>query len=281
MCLAATCLAISGFFAKLAMRSVDLYLAVTSRFVLPLLLTTAWLGLGRQMGHLRWQDCRHSVPRALALCLSQLCLYASIQYGSLGLATILYNTGPLFISLYSGVRKRSFSSVRLLALTLGFGGVLVMSGLRSWQAQSAALLTGVCSGFFQAASQILLHRATRQMGTTMVMFYVYLVGSMAWLGYLLVTRHAWAFLPGAEPVTWVWLWLLGSALGSMGNQQFRGEAYRRVEDPAVLSPLIYLSIAVSLALDHLVFQTHLRPDQWLGGGLIVIGALVSSRGPDK
>lgn len=277
MCAAASSLAVSGFFAKLAMHSVDLYLAVTSRFFIPLVLTASWLRWRGALTQFEGVHLRQSIPRALALCLSQFCLYAAIQMSTLSQATILYNLGPIFITLYSSLRSRSLSGLRVLAVGLGFAGVLCMSGSQGAPAHTRALAVGVLSAFFQAASQILLHRATRKMGTTLVMLYVYLIGSLVWLGYLLVTLHPIALLPGCQTPVWVAVWLLGSALGSLGNQQFRGEAYRRVEDPAVLSPLIYLSIAVSVGLDHLFFQTRLRPEQWLGGALIVAGALVSSR----
>ena len=143
-------------------------------------------------------------------------------------------------------------------------------------AQAAAVACGLLAALFQAASQILLHRASKQMDTTMLMFYTYLVGSAAWLAFLALTAHPLAVRePG--PLGW---FLLLSALGSMGNQQFRAEAYRRVEDPATLSPLIYLSVAVSALLDWLVFRTVLGPGQWAGCLLILAGALISTRDRD-
>lgn len=280
MSLAATSLAVSGFYAKLAMRSVDLYLAVTSRFVLPCLLTGLWLIARHRTGEFNKDDLRASVGRSLALCLAQFTFYAAMQTSSLAQATILYNTGPLFITLHSAITRRVLSKERVLALTLGFTGVCIMGGAFHPQTDVGPVALGVLAGFFQSVSQILLHRASRQMDTTMLMLYTYVVGSVAWGLYLVLTMHPIALLPTAEPPKWVVLWLLGAALGSMGNQQLRGDAYKRVADPAVLSPLIYLSVAVAAALDYLVFRTQLQAHQWLGAVLIIAGAWTSSRDKD-
>lgn len=276
MCLAASSLAISGFFAKLAMRSVSLNLAITTRFVVPWMLTAGWLLTRGQWSSVRRPDLVACIPRALALCLAQYCLYAAIERCGLSLATILYNTGPIFITLHSSLRYRMFSWQRLLAVSLGFSGVLLLSAGSLDAGNRDFLWLGLLAGLFQAASQILLHRATRTLGTTLVMLHVYAVGSLFWLSLLSLLRPPLVHPDSGQTWGWVALWLLGAALGSMGNQQWRGEAYRRVDDPALLSPLIYLSIAVSLLLDHLVFYTHLRPLQGLGTVLIVGGALLGN-----
>lgn len=276
MALAASSLAVSGFFAKLSMQWVSLNLAVTSRFLVPWVLTAGWLVARGQWSTIRRQDLVACIPRALALCLAQYCLYAAIERCGLGLATILYNTGPIFIMLHSSWRYRTFSWPRLGAVCLGFSGVLLLSWGHLEGSHHRYLWLGVLAGLFQAASQILLHQATRTLGTTLVMLHVYAIGSVFWLTLLALLRPQ--LLLSADTLEWPWLalWLLGAALGSMGNQQWRGEAYRRVEDPAILSPLIYLSIAVSLLLDHLVFATHLRPVQGVGTLLIVLGALLAN-----
>lgn len=278
MALAASSLAVSGFFAKLAMASVTLHLAVTTRFVLPWMLTAAWLWSSGQGSQVRRQDMISCVPRALALCLAQFCLYGAIERCGLGLATILYNTGPIFITLHSALLHRAFSHRRLSAVGLGFLGVVLLSSGKASGSGMEYLWLGVLAGLFQAASQILLHQATRTLGTTLVMLHVYAIGSLFWLLILALARPELVHHPIHSGQSWglVGLWLLGAALGSMGNQQWRGEAYRRVDDPAVLSPLIYLSIAVSLLLDKLVFNTQLQPLQWLGAAVIVTGALLAN-----
>lgn len=278
MCLAASSLAVSGFFAKLALNAVSLNLAVTTRFVLPWLLTAGWLLVQGRLSQVRRQDFIACIPRALALCLAQYFFYAAIEKCGLGLATILYNTGPIFITLHSSFRYRIYSWRRLLAVGSGFSGVLLLSGGNVESAQGSFLWLGVLAGLFQAASQILLHQATRTLGTTLVMLHVYAAGSCFWMAVLVATRPTLIHTDSSSLPGWVGLCLVGAALGSMGNQQWRGEAYRRVNDPAVLSPLIYLSIAVSLLLDHLVFQTHLNALQGLGATFIVGGALLASPG---
>lgn len=276
MILAASSLAASGFYAKLAMRFIDPYLAVTSRFLLPAVLTA--LLLRGRLREFRVRELRLSISRSLALCLAQLFLYFAMERGSLAQATILYNTGPVFITAWSCLSRRRLSTPRLVALSLGFLGVCVMN-YTSQAAATPVVVFGVLAAFFQAASQILLHRASKQMDTTLLMLYTYIVGSLAWLGFLGVTAHPLAVKNSAEPLA-LGAWLLLSALGSMGNQQFRAEAYRRVDDPATLSPLIYVSVAVAAGLDWLIFHNVLSAGQWVGGALILLGAFVSTQDKD-
>jgi drug/metabolite transporter (DMT)-like permease len=275
MIASAASLASSGFFAKMAMRSASTFTAVFTRFAIPAVLTLGVLALARRLRELHWRGLLDNIPRGLALCLAQYFLYVAMVNMPLALATILYNSGPIFITLYSIMRKRRVDGRQLGSLALGAVGVCVMLHVERAQLSSYAI-AGILAGLFQAVSQIALHRATRRGDSpTVVMLWTYVVGLGACLLVLATGQAGLRFMPSATSWWLISLWLLLAAAGSMGNQQFRGQAYALVEDAASLSPIIYATVPISAAFD-IVFY-HLIPDlqEAAGGSLVIVAALLS------
>lgn len=93
--------------------------------------------------------------RSLALVQMYVCIYAAVPVLSLAVVAAAFYTGPLFITLLSGlVAGESVGRRQWLAVCLGFAGVLVIlqPGTESF---TAVAVLPVLSGFFYAVAAIL------------------------------------------------------------------------------------------------------------------------------
>lgn len=93
---------------------------------------------------------------------------------------VLYNTGPIFICLFTlfSQRKRAAKLEILSALT-GFLGVFLILKTGSVSYESFLYLgIGVLSGVSLALSQIFLHKSTQTDDNLSIMTYTYLYGTI-------------------------------------------------------------------------------------------------------
>lgn len=268
MCLAATSLAVSGFFAERAMEGAPVGLTLFARFFLPLLAIAPLLLTTRFREGLSLEHWRTHLVRAGFLVASQWLFFLYVQKATLLQAVVLYNTGPLFITAYSHfVRKQRTEGPVLFGVVLGFLGVglTFRAGLLRYDYWA---LCGILAGLSVAVSQLTLHSSCRREKNGHVMFFTYAVASLLCLGpALLAMPRAPGGLSGALGGAGL-ASLVVMAAGSIGNQWFRGLAYRCVENASVLSPLIYFSIPVSGALD-LVMNGNV-PDGATAAGVLLI-----------
>jgi drug/metabolite transporter (DMT)-like permease len=257
MIVSAASFALSGFFAEHASTGSDARLKLFARFAIPFALTLPWMGFGGRLRTLHTRNLGAHVARAVCLVVSQYLFFVATQHTSLFQAMILYNTGPLFIALFSAtfLRKR-LSLMTIVGTVLGFAGA-VLTLYRGLAAADPYCLVGVASGVFLALSQMALHRCAQNEPSSHTMLWTYALSTVVSALPLAVplaapfgatASHVSATQPtcltAAACVAAVLM-----ALGSLGNQFFRSQAYKQVTDASTVAPLLYLTIVFSLALD--------------------------------
>ena len=141
--------------------------------------------------------------------LGMICITAALRTTDLAEVVLLNNTAPLFVPLIIWFwHKVKISGFLGLSLIVGFGGVVLV--LRpGFETLRIGLILGAISGVFSA----LLLVVTRQIAGEpfiRILFYYYLL----WWGLLLPFI---LFFWEATPL-FLWLWLIGSALASIGAQ---------------------------------------------------------------
>ncbi len=272
-----TCFSLSGFFGLQAVGLLGDWPVVLARFAIPLAVLGA--GLGSRIRHAMREVCLVQMLRAAFLVASQALFLATASRGGLFLAVVLYNTGPLFLVLVEAAhRRRPPSRLPLLGVALGFCGVGTIHGASSG-ASACMVLLGVGSGICFALSQFTLYLAARDRD-----HHVVLVQTCLWCVLLAAVPCLWARAhpwPAADAATWVRLALalVLAGLFSLGNQWFRGLAYRRAKSAAALAPYLYFGVLASACLDAVSKGVMPSPGTGVGTLLIVGGALLPACWP--
>jgi drug/metabolite transporter (DMT)-like permease len=272
MTLSTASFALSGFFGEQASLGGDVRLTLLARFAIPLLFTLpVVLPFGGTRHRLHTTNVRTHALRALSLVASQYCFFVATLHTSLFQAMTLYNTGPLFILVFSRVFLRNaWSPSTAAGVAIGFLGTTATL----WHGLAATnpyIIVGVVSGILLALSQMALHRCAQSEPSSHTMFWTYALGTLFASLPILAAPSALG-----HPAVGFGSIRIGAAVlmafGSLGNQFFRSHAYRCVTDPAAVSPLLYLTIVFSLALD-VVGNGHLpSPLAVVGAALIITGA---------
>lgn len=280
MLIAATSIAVSGFFAKLCLiSSVSLSVTVFSRFSVPLTLLFFFFVTTGRISKITWKNRKSHIMRSIFLTSSQALFFLSITKLSLSESMILYSTGPLFIALYEIYAKNKISIITIISLLLGAIGVSLMLHIQKGS-MNLFVLVGLTSGFCLSVSQILLHRCSKKENPVDIMFFVYLFTTI-FSSFLLFTdfspKHDFQNLYTYNIA--ILLVLIG--IFSILNQLFRGKAYSLVKSPSSLSPIIYFSVFVSVVLDVAFFK-HIPDIETLSGGaLTLIGSYLSMKSSIK
>jgi len=219
-----------------------------------------------------FSNIRLQAIRAFCLTSSQLLLYLAIQKLTLSEAMILYSTGPIFILIYDFISGKKPTLLTYCCLAIGLIGVCLMLQLGSavWNRN---IWFGLASGFCLSISQIVLHKTSRREHPLDIMFYVYLFSALfSTLAVIVLNKHLHYYSLANSSI----FLLLFAGIFSLGNQFFRGKAYRLVSIPSKLSPLIYISIMVSAALDLLYFKSFPNEEIIIGGLFVILGSILAS-----
>lgn len=192
------------------------------------------------------------------------CLFFSLTYLELAVATIVSFTAPLFIvALAAPLLGERVSLQRWFAVSLGLGGALIVArpgtGILGW----AAFLPLAGAVFFS-----LFHIITRKLhdteATVATLFYTFFIGA-------LLLSAAMPFLWRPMDLHTVGLSALNGALGLIAH----GALVRSLSlaDASMLAPLNYLRLVWAIGLGFLLFGEI--PDIYtlLGGGVIVASGL--------
>ena len=267
-----TCFSLSGFFGLQAVSVLGDWPVVFARFAIPL--TVLGLGLGRGIRETIRDIHGVQLLRSVALVASQALFLETASRSGLFLAIVLYNTGPLFIVLIESIHRRQApSQLALLGVALGFMGVgTIHAGLPAGAAH--ALMLGVSSGFCFAVSQFTLYLGARHRDHKVVLVQTFLwCAILACIPCLHAATPAWADVDASMRTRLV-IALVLAGVFSLGNQWFRGLAYRRATNVSSLAPLLYFGAVVSACLDAISTRKAPLPTACLGTLLIVSGALI-------
>lgn len=121
-----------------------------SALVLPILYWLVWRNGVRPFGSLGWV-----IARSVLLVLMWLSYYVSLPLMPLSLAAAAYYTSPILITVLAAVLARTWPAPRvLLAIALGFGGVVLVLRPDTSEFQVATLLP-VLAAFLYACAMVL------------------------------------------------------------------------------------------------------------------------------
>lgn len=186
---------------------------------------------------------------------------------ALGDAATLQATGPLFVALLSWplIRERVPRAVAL-GVALGFAGVAVLVGpsFRSSGDLAAIMVAGaVC----YAVAMLSLRRLGPRESPEGIALHV---SSVAGVALLLLSLPAFR-VPSPRAAAA----MAASALAGGLAQVAMGRAYS-LERAARLSAFAYAGVAVTYALEALVWRRLPAPHQWAGSAVVMVAGLVVS-----
>lgn len=244
---------------------------VFARAVVQFAVVALWIAL-REPALVRTRRPALHLLRGLTSLLCWWLYYRSFQALDLALATILTFTTSLFVVLLAGpILGERVGRLRWAMTVLGFAGIAVATGPDVAGAQAAPLGVAAGLGAALAASALIFQNRilARTEPTATIMFYI---GLVATLGTLPVMLAAWRPLEAEAAL----LLALSGGLGTAG-MVFTIEAYR-VGEVSALAPFPYLRLVFSAAAGMLLFAEMPGVHTLAGAVLIVISALVVTRG---
>lgn len=250
MLLSAAGLSFFTLFAKLGSQSVSFFLLTCLRFIVPLLLILPYILIKEGIPKFSQLDnFQLQMGRVLCILVYQYGIFYYLTKSSLLNATVLQNTGPLFIPLLERVfMGHAIKKNQIVGLIISFIGVLFIlspgHGIFSWIS-----VVGLIAAIGQAGSQIFFGMQSNAEKAETNLFYLFFFSSLV---SVLVFFAAAPFNQGVgfeiESLEACdqkfYLFLLALGIASICNQSFRGIAYRYAR-PGVLAPVFYFSVIVS------------------------------------
>jgi len=200
--------------------------------------------------------------RGACLVVSTAAGWTAVRYISLTKLTSITFASPLIVALLAGpMLGEKIGPRRLIAVLVGFGGVLIVTRPFGGSTHPAAIFAAVA-----ACSNAVISLITRRLAAydpaETTMFYTGLVGSLIMLP---VLPFAWQMPSTAE--VWIMLVVLG-LLGGLAHWLLI--LAHRYAPATTLAPFYYLQIVGAVALSWAVFGE--LPDRWTIIGSAVVTA---------
>ncbi|MBS0621314.1 MAG: DMT family transporter [Verrucomicrobia bacterium] len=264
MLLSSGMLALFTLFAKFGSEEIGYFELIFFRFSVPfifVLLYCVYSGGLREA--LRGGYWKAQLARCSCLLIYQYSIFYYIETGSLLDATVLQNTGPLFLPIFERVFfKHAIRRKDVVCILLGFVGILCMiqpsQGFLS-RIGFAALLAPLG----HAGSQVFFSHQAKNEAQITSLFYLFFICSV-------VAGIACIFSPKVLQMPYSWKMgglILALGLVSLFNQSFRGIAYRHGR-PSALAPFLYFSLLFSGLFDWWFF--HKLPNALSILGIVLI-----------
>jgi drug/metabolite transporter (DMT)-like permease len=207
--------------------------------------------------------------------------HSSLHLTTVSNATLLSNLAPVFIAGWLWVAHRvRFQPVFLggMVATLGGALLLVVPNAAS-VGQDARLLgdaLGVGSAVFYGAYQLIVKRARASQSTAEVMAWSSTVTAVLLLPLAMITPG-----PVVPTAAQGWLPLLGLALvAQIGGQTVIAWALAHLP-PALSSVSLLVQPLTATVAAWLLFGEALRPVQFVGAALVVLGILAAKRSTES
>lgn len=264
--LSATGLSLVGFLGKLGIEKFTLTGLIFWRFLAAFLFTLAFLWLkGALKGLSHFENIRMQLLRACFVLGSQYSFFSYLQSNTLLNATVLLNTGPLFIPLIEwGVLRSRVGLSSWAGIIVSFVGVLCIlqpdAGIFSLNSA-----IGLFAGLSQGASQVVFGftaRSERAEGGVLHLFF--LCALFSFFPFIFF-NSTWLQqgVGGGDLIVWL-------GIASICNQLARAAAYRH-GSPSRLAPFLYLTVVLAGFLDWLAFGRVPNALSIIGAGLVVLG----------
>nr|WP_086940009.1 DMT family transporter [Thaumasiovibrio occultus] len=276
MLLSTFSLSVTSLLVKLLSDTLPADILNSARFFFPTLVMVPLLFM-RRTGLPQGKQWLVIALRGCSLLFSQMCLLYAMQHASYFEAVVLFSTGPLFMALIEALVFRArLSGLTLFSLLLAFSGVVIQTGGGEFTF-SAALVVGLGAGFFNAISQLVMHRMIRAGMPNLGLNGLSLAA--AWLISLpMITSHSVTL--AADNLTSVTIMmLLAMGLTISSSQTSRAKAYRTAESSSLLSPLIFTNLVFAFIWQLMLFNESFSTTKVMGLTIIVAACLLRSLEP--
>ena len=200
---------------------------------------------------------------------------SSLRYTSAANATLLGNTAPLWVALFSWlIFRQKLRGLFWVGLALSLGGAVIVLGSDFIRHPTIGLgdLLALSAGVFYAGYFIVTERGRKKLDT---LSYIWLVDLIAAFSLLLISLGMRMPLSGYP--TQSWLAFLGAALVSqVGGYLSIGYALGHLPASVVSPSLIGQPVVTALLAIPLLGEA-LRTEQWLGGLVVLVGIYLVHR----
>lgn len=237
-----------------------------------------WAMLPARLARLAsWQLVSTSFLRALFVVLTASCFFFALSELPLARAVTIVFTAPLFMVLLSRViLGEPIAASALIAIALGFGGVLVIFGDAFLEPLGGALipmLSALLASLFYALSIVLSRKHTAHTAPEeMVMLQSGFAFLMALpFGLLPLPQTEWVALDGRLLLLFVAIGILGTAGHLMIVWALKRETASR------LGPIEYTGLIWAVVFGYLFFGEVPESRTLFGAALVVLACLVAGR----
>lgn len=256
--------AIDSVLVRLVSDSVHPFMIGFTRALFGLLAVTPWLVMkpGVLKTHYRF---RHLLRAALKLA-ALISFFYGFALASLADVTAIAFTSPLFVTLGAwAILGERLKALRLLAIAVGFAGVLIILGPGHGAGLETGLLFALLGAVLTAAIQLILKPMTaRDSSNTLVAWNLILMAPIA-----------------AIPAIFVWVtptpieWLILAAQGIVGvvSMTFATKAFSYAE-ASLITPFDFLRLPFVAILGYLIFAESVPFSTWAGGVVIFFATLL-------
>lgn len=269
-------LAFYGLFSKLGLTLQSIFIFLFSRYFIALILILPVLLAMRSFKGMNFfSDIKPQLLRAVVMIVAQYFFFYYLTKNSLLNATVLYNTGPIFIPIILGIfYNHPFGKKVWMSIGISFIGVLFI--LRpDREIFNIYSLFGLLSGFCMGLSKVLFGNKTKTASTGLNLFYLlFLCSAISAIPMFLVdglVKKDLGFLTSnLFHSDWIeWAFVLGVALSIILTQLLQGIAYKFASAER-LAPFIYIVVVFSGIFDWWIYKNP--PDIFVAiGTILVIG----------
>lgn len=278
--LASVFVALFGLFVKLGTSFSSISGLVFLRFFVPFLLVAfAIFFIGGRRVFKHNSDFGYLWFRSLFEVIAQFCLFYYLAHGNLLSGILLWNTGPLFIPIFSWIfLHHKIDQNTWFAILVGIIGVgCIIKPDQGFIDQIS--LIGLMAGISMGASQVIFGVVIKKFTTRETLFYIYgmssfLCGSILIVQELFFDFHFFTFYKeclSCELIDVMYILLI--SLCSITSQALRGWAYK-FSKPSNLAPFFYFSVIIAGILDWLVFGKTPTFTAIIGSLLIILASFV-------
>ena len=223
--------------------------------------------------------------RGLFIVVANMSFFAALAVMPLADATALFFVAPLLITVLSvPFLGEKVGPRRLLAVVVGFAGVLVMLRPGNFGSQSLTdqmiQMLPIIGAFAYACMQILTRRLGMSSTASAMAIYIQATFIVVSVGFWLVAGDG-RFAEGLEnksaifllrawtwPAESDWLWFLLLGISSAVIGYSLSQAYRSA-DAATIAPFEYVALPMSIMWGWVIFGD--LPDVWVAVGIALIG----------
>ena len=200
------------------------------------------------------------------------CWFYGISQLPLAEVFVLESTLPIWaVVLAAPFLGERFTAARIVAVVLGFAGILIILRPGIAIIDPVALIV-LLAAFLFAAANVSTKALTRTEGPLTILFWMFLLQLIA---SAIVGAHG-IFLP--EPVYWLWI----AAIGLTGIAAHYCTARSlSLADASLVLPMHYLRVPLIAWLGWLIYGETAEIWLWVGAVVIFAGTMVNVRGESR